>query len=273
MEKTLNLYNKAKTLNNNQLRELIRCGDYKGQTAGLSQNMLQTNIIILEKKYALDFMIFCQRNPKACPLVGVTDVGSPFFKTLGSNIDIRTDVPSYNIYKNGQLFDTVNQIVDCWNENLIAFAIGCSFTFEHSLIRHGFSIDHIDNNKVVPMYKTNIKNVSSGPFANTMVVSMRIFKKNKINNVFDICKAFHWAHGSPIHFGNPQEIGITKIENPDWGDAPRLLLNDEVYVFWACGVTPQNAILDSTVPFCMSHTPGYMLITDVKEDADTPILQ
>ena len=115
MEKILNLYNKAKTLNNNQLRELIRCGDYKGQTAGLSQNMLQTNIIILEKKYALDFMIFCQRNPKACPLVGVTDIGSPFFKTLGNDIDIRTDVPSYNIYKNGQFFDTVSQIGNYWN--------------------------------------------------------------------------------------------------------------------------------------------------------------
>ena len=106
-----------------------------------------------------------------------------------------------------------------------------------------------------------------------MVVSMRIVKKDKINSVFDICKSFHWAHGSPIHFGNPQEIGITKIENPDWGDAPRQLLNDEVSVFWACGVTPQNAILDSIVPFCISHTPGYMLITDVKEDADIPILQ
>ncbi len=136
-------------------------------------------------------MIFCQRNPKACPLVRVADIGSPFFRTLGSRIDIRTDVPSYNIYKNGQLFDTVNQIENYWNENLIAFAIGCSFTFEHSLIRHGFSIDHIDNNKVVSMYKTNIQNLSSGPFANTVVVSMRIVKKDKINSFFDICKSFH----------------------------------------------------------------------------------
>ena len=272
MEKKSNLYDQAKTLNNDQLRILIREEDYKGQTAGLSKNMLQTNLIILEKKYALDFMIFCQRNPKACPLVGVTDIGSPFLKTLGK-IDVRSDVPSYNIYIKGKLFNTINNIYDYWNDDMIAFAIGCSFTFEHSLMRHGFSIDHINNNKVVPMYKTNINNVCSGPFANTMVVSMRIIKKNKIDTVFDICKSFHWAHGSPIHFGNPQEIGIAKVENPDWGDAPRQLLNDEVYVFWACGVTPQNAILDSTVPFCISHTPGYMLITDVKEDADIPILQ
>ncbi len=272
MEKTFNLYNKAKKLNNNQLRELIRCGDYKGQTAGLSQNMLQTNLIILEKKYALHFMVFCQRNPKACPLVGVTDLGNPFFKTLGKNIDVITDLPSYNIYKNGMLFDTVQEITQYWNKNLIAFAIGCSFTFEHLLIKHGFSIDHINNNKVVPMYKTNIKNISSGPFGNSMVVSMRIIKKNKIDDVINICKSFHWAHGSPIHYGDPKEIGIVNTNKPDWGDAPRDILNDEAHVFWACGVTPQNAILKSDVPLCISHTPGHMLITDISQDAEIPIL-
>ena len=218
-------------------------------------------------------MIFCQRNPKACPLVGVTDVGNPFFKTLGNNIDVRTDIPSYNIYKNGNFLKTVNKISDLWNKNLIAFAIGCSFTFEHSLIRHGFSIDHINENKVVPMYSTNIENVKSGPFANTMVVSMRIFKKDDINKVINICKPFHWAHGNPVHIGNPKAIGITNIAKPTWGDSPRSLIKDEDYVFWACGVTPQNAILNSEVPFCISHTPGYMLVTDIEEDAEIPILQ
>ena len=208
MEQLVNLYNKAKTLNNNQLRKLIRSGDYIGQTAGLSKNMLQTNLIILEKQYALDFMIFCQRNPKACPLVAVTNVGDPFFKTLGNNIDVRTDVPSYNIYENGNFNKTVNQISEFWNENLIGFAIGCSFTFEHSLLRHGFSIDHISENKVVPMYSTNIKNEKSGPFENTMVVSMRIFKKDQVDKIINICKSFHWAHGKPIHVGDPNEIGI-----------------------------------------------------------------
>ena len=125
MEQLLNSYNKAKTLNNYQLRKSIRYGFYIGQTAGLSKNMLQTNLIILEKQYAIDFMIFCQRNPKACPLVGVTNVGDPFFKTLGNNIDVRTDVPSYNIYENGNFNKTVNQISELWNKNLIAFAIGC----------------------------------------------------------------------------------------------------------------------------------------------------
>ena len=273
MVDALILYNKAKTLNNDQLRSLIRSGEFKGQTAGLSKNMLQTNLVILEKKYALDFMIFCQRNPKACPLVGVTNVGDPFFKTLGKNIDVRTDIPSYNIYKNGKLFNITDKIDDLWNKNLIAFAIGCSFTFEHALIRHGFTIDHIKNNKVVPMYKTNMKNVISGPFGNTMVVSMRIFKKDQVDNVIKICETFHWAHGKPVHIGNPNEIGIDDIANPNWGDTPRKVLDNEVNVFWACGVTPQNAILNSRIPLCISHTPGYMLITDIQEDAEIPILQ
>ena len=273
MVEALSLYNKAKTLNNDQLRNLIRSGEFKGQTSGLSKNMLQTNLIILEKKYALDFMIFCQRNPKACPLVGVTNVGDPFFNTLGKNIDVRTDIPSYNIYKNGKLFNIIDKIDDLWNENLIAFAIGCSFTFEHALIRHGFTIDHINNNKVVPMYKTNIKNVVSGPFGNTMVVSMRIFKKYQVDSIVKICETFHWAHGKPIHIGKPNEIGIDDIAKPTWGDSPRNLLDDEVNVFWACGVTPQNAILNSNIPLCISHTPGYMLITDIQEDAEIPILQ
>jgi len=154
----------------------------------------------------------------------------------------------------------------------VAFAIGCSFTFEHSLIKKGFQIDHIENNKVVPMYKTNIKNKVSGAFKDTMVVSMRIFKKNQVNEVINICQPFHWAHGKPIHVGDPKEIGILDIDKPDWGDKPKALLEDEEYFFWACGVTPQNAILSSDIPFCISHTPGHMLITDVPEDAEVPIL-
>ena len=273
MQNYQDIYSEARKLNNDQIRTLIRSEKFGGQTSGLAKNFLQTNLIILDKMHALDFMIFCQRNPKSCPLVGVTDVGDPFFKTLGNDIDVRSDVPSYNVYKNGKLFKLTNNISNLWNENLVAFAIGCSFTFEHSLIRHGFKIDHIENNKIVPMYRSNIKNKISGQFKNTMVVSMRIFKKNQVSEVITICQAFHWAHGKPVHVGDPKEIGINDIFNPDWGDKPRKLLEDEVNVFWACGVTPQNAILTSDVAFCISHTPGHMLITDIKEDAETPILQ
>ena len=273
MQNYEDIYTAAQKLDNDQLRKLIRSEKFKGQTSGLAKNFLQTNLIILDKTYALDFMIFCQRNPKSCPLVGVTDVGDPFFRTLGKDIDVRSDVPSYNVYKNGKFFELTNNIRDLWNENQVAFAIGCSFTFEHALIRHGLKIDHIENNKIVPMYKSSIENEISGPFKNTMVVSMRIFKKSQLSDVIYICQSFYWAHGKPIHIGNPKDIGINDINNPDWGDKPRPLSKDEVTVFWACGVTPQNAILNSHIPFCISHTPGHMLITDITEDAETPILQ
>ena len=185
---------------------------------------------LFKKKIRFTLYGFLSKKPKACPLVGVIDLGNPFFKTLGKNIDVRTDLPSYNIYKNSMLFDKVQEITQYWNKNLIAFAIGCSFTFEHSLIKHGFSFFHINNNKVMPIYKTNIKNISSGPFGNTIVVSMRIIKKNKIDDVINICKSFHWAHGSPIHYGNPKEIGNVNTNKPDWRDAPRNILNDEAHV-------------------------------------------
>ena len=273
MQTFQDLYSEAKNLNNDELRKIIRSEKFRGQTSGLSKNYLQTNLIILDKKYALDFMVFCQRNPKACPLVGVTDIGDPFFRTLGNDIDVRYDVPSYNIYSNGKLLKLVNNIADLWNDSLVAFAIGCSFTFEHSLIKNGFKIDHIENNKVVPMYKTNIKNKVSGPFNNTMVVSLRILQKDKVDEAISICQQFHWAHGKPIHVGDPKEIGILDVKNPDWGDKPRSLSKNEIYVFWACGVTPQNAILNSDINFCISHTPGHMLITDVDQAAEVPIIQ
>ena len=148
MQNYQDIYSKAQKLDNNQLRTLIRSEKFGGQTSGLAKNFLQTNLIILDKMHALDFMIFCQRNPKSCPLVGVTNVGDPFFRTLGNDIDVRSDVPSYNVYKNGKLFKLTNNISSLWSENLVAFAIGCSFTFEHSLIRHGFKIDHIEKNEI-----------------------------------------------------------------------------------------------------------------------------
>ena len=141
MQNYQDIYSEAQKLDNDQLRTLIRSEKFEGQTSGLAKKFLQTNLIILDKMHALDFMIFCQRNPKSCPLVGVTDVGDPFFRTLGNDIDVRSDVPSYNVYKNGKLFNLTYNISDLWNENLVAFAIGCSFTFEHSLIRHGYIID------------------------------------------------------------------------------------------------------------------------------------
>ena len=257
----------ARKLSSQAIRKQIRFENYNNHTSGLAANKLQANIVILPNEYASDFHNFCKFNPKACPLVGQTKLNNPYFSTLGDDIDIRFDVPLYNVYKNGNLIAKVKNIKEYWNNNFIAFAIGCSFSFEDALLNAGLEIDHITNNKVVPMYRTNIKNKRSGPFESKMVVSMRIFNKKDINKVKQISGNFSFAHGDPIHIGDPSEIGIKDILSPDWGDSPRNKNRDEEYIFWACGVTPQNAIIEAKIPFCITHTPGHMLITDISENS------
>ncbi len=256
---------KAQNLSAIEIRNCIRKESYVNHTAGLAANKLQTNIVIVPKEFSEDFHNFCKKNVKACPLVGKTDVGDPYFRKLGEDIDIRYDVPSYNLYENGHIKKTVKNIEDYWNKDLVAFAIGCSFTFEHELLKNNLSIDHISNNKIVPMYKTNINNVVSGVFASNMVVSMRIFNGSDERKIVDISKMFLFAHGEPVYIGEPKNIGIKNILKPDWGDAPRKKNENEKYFFWACGVTPQNAVMQAKLPFCITHTPGHMLITDKHE--------
>ena len=259
-------FEKAKSLDASDIRNCIRNDLYTGHTAGLAKNKLQTNIVILPKEYSKDFTNFCELNKKACPLVDKTDIGDPFFYKLGENIDVRFDVPSYNIYKSGKLVNSSTNIKDYWKNSFVAFAIGCSFTFEHELLKNDLQLDHITNNKIVPMYRTNIKNFCSGVFGGNMVTSMRIFKKCHADKVITISKKFSQAHGDPVHIGNPDKIGIIDILKPSWGDPPRLTNPNENYFFWACGVTPQNAIMEAKLPFCITHTPGHMLITETSED-------
>ena len=253
------------------VRSQIRAGSYCAHTSGLAEGFLQANLVILDEFYALDFMRFCQRNPKPCPLVGVTDTGSPFLRTLGADIDIRTDVPSYNIYRHGVLDNTTRDVYDLWNEKMVGFALGCSFTFEHALVRAGIPLWHMENNCTVPMFKTNIKTIEAGPFAGPMVVSMRAISLEKLEMVQSISAKFPMAHGAPVHWGKPDEIGIADLNAPDWGD-PAPVGGNEIAVFWACGVTPQAAILQAKPPISITHKPGQMLITDIAEDAEVPIV-
>ena len=257
----------ARKLSSKEIRQKIRLELYNNHTSGLAADKLQANIVILPSEYEIDFYNFCNSNPKACPLVGQTKLNNPYFDTLGDDIDIRSDVPLYNVYKNGDLVTSVRNIKEYWNDSFIAFAIGCSFSFEEALLNAGLEIDHITNNKVVPMYRTNIKNKKSGPFNSKMVVSMRIFDQKDIDKIKQISGKFSFAHGEPVHIGDPKIIGIDNILNPDWGDTPRKKNDNEEYIFWACGVTPQNAIIEAKIPFCITHTPGHMLITDISENS------
>ncbi|MDC1383383.1 putative hydro-lyase [Candidatus Puniceispirillum sp.] len=251
------------------VRSKIRSGSYCDHTSGLAQGFLQANVVILEKSYAYNFIKFCERNRKPCPLVGVTQIGSPYLHTLGTDIDIRTDVPSYNIYRYGVLDDTITDITTLWTDQMVGFALGCSFTFEHELIRAGIPIWHIDNDRTVPMFKTSIKTIQAGPFFGPMVVSMRAVPIKKLAMVRAISANFQMAHGAPVHWGNPADIGIADLNAPDWGD-PSPIGDCEIAVFWACGVTPQAAILQAKPKISITHKPGRMLITDIAEDAEVP---
>ena len=252
-------------------RAAIRTGDYRSHTAGLGQGYLQANLAIMPEAYALDFMRYCQRNPKPCPLTGVSDTGNPMMTTMGRDIDIRTDVPAYNIYRDGRLAGSSNDISDIWQDDLVAFALGCSFTFEQALMRAEVPVWHIENNTTVPMFRSNIDTVPAGPFSGKMVVSMRAVPEHRVAEVVAISRRFPLAHGAPVHWGDPAGIGIADVGAPEWGD-PAPVGPGEVPVFWACGVTPQVALEAARLPLCITHKPGHMLITDVAEDAEIPVL-
>ncbi len=254
------------------VRGAIRRGAYAGHTAGLAAGKLQCNLAILPERWALDFLRFCQRNPKPCPLVGVGDSGDPALPTLGRDIDIRSDVSKYRVFRDGVLSEEVTDIAEHWTDDLVTVALGCSFTFENALLRSGIPVRHIESGRNVPMFRSNINLVPAGPFHGQMVVTMRPIPEAQVDEARQISGRFPQAHGAPIAVGDPAQIGIPDLSKPDWGDAVEIK-DGEVPVYWACGVTPQNVLLDAGLPLCITHSPGHMLIADVAEDAETTILK
>ena len=247
--------------NPTEARKIIRENKYTEQTAGTAYKYVQGNLCILPSKYASDFESFCKKNPKPCPLIGIGIKGDPSLKDLG-DIDIRTDVPQYRIWKKGELIDEPLDIKKYWNEDLVTFILGCSMSFELPLIEAGLKMQHIENNTIVPMYQTSIECETAGQFSGKMVVSMRPLNAKDAIKSIEISSKFPAVHGAPIHLGNPDEIGIKDIMEPEFGDPPRTLKKEEMPVFWACGVTPQSILEKSKPDFCITHSPGKMLITD-----------
>ena len=264
-------YSDLKAASAQQVRAAIRTGSYGGHTSGLAAGKLQCNLAILPERFALDFLRFCQRNPKPCPVVGVSDSGDPFLPTLGADIDIRSDVSKYRVFKDGALTDEVDDINALWADDFVTVALGCSFTFENALARNGIPVRHMETGRNVPMYRSNIDLIPAGPFAGKMVVTMRPIPAHQVDQAREISARYPQAHGAPIGIGDPANIGIGDLSQPDWGDAVEVK-DGEVPVYWACGVTPQNVLLDAKLPLCITHSPGHMLIADVAEDAETTIL-
>ncbi|OCH26538.1 hypothetical protein A6D98_00540 [Aliivibrio fischeri] len=248
------------TLPLKELRDLIRNNQFTGSTTGCAAGYLQANLVILPAEWATDFLLFCQKNPVACPLIDVTQPGEKYLQSIGRDIDLSTDVPEYHVFYDGEFETAVPDLSTLWREDLVTFVLGCSFSFEEALIQSGLSIRNIDEGKNVSMYDTNIPCQSSGKFSGNYVVSMRPFTSIDAIRAIQITTRFPKAHGAPVHFGDPSLIGINDISNPNYGDAVEIKPN-EVPVFWGCGVTPQNVIRQSRPPFCITHAPGKMLIT------------
>lgn len=252
-----------KNLSPVQLRHLIRQGKYTDNTSGLAPGYTQANLVILPKDLAYDFLLFTQRNPKPCPVLEVSDAGSKKLTEMATDIDLANDFPKYRIYEKGELTQEVTSIDEYWRDDLVSFVIGCSFSFESELLAAGIEVRNITENVNVPMYDTNIPLKSAGQFHGNMVVSMRPIPQDQVVEAVKVTNAMPKVHGAPIQIGDPEYIGITDLDQTDYGDA--VTINPgEVPVFWPCGVTPQNVIMQTKPDFVITHSPGHMLVTDVK---------
>lgn len=246
-----------------ELRHKVRSGEFRLPTAGYCGDFAQANLVILPHTHADDFLLFCQRNQRACPLLAVGEPGQWNVGRLGEDMDLRSDAPGYNIYRGGLLASQTHALHEVWRDDLVAFAIGCSFSFEQMLMDAGIRLRHIEQRRNVAMYRSNIRNQSAGPFGGEMVVSMRPMKAADAIRAVQITSRFPAVHGAPVHLGDPALIGIADLARPDYGDAVDIL-PDELPVFWACGVTPQEAIRQARLPLAITHQPGYMLVTDIR---------
>lgn len=245
------------------VRELIRAGKITSQTSGMCLGYAQANLCILPKDLAYDFLLFTQRNPKSCPVLEVADTGSRKLRFIAKDADIATDIPKYRVYEHGELTGEYTDISSKWQDDFVSFLIGCSFSFESELLSSGVPVRQIEEHKNVPMYITNIDTVPAGIFRGKMVVSMRPIPYSLVVKAVEATASMPRVHGAPIHIGDPEVIGIRDLSKPDFGEAVTVN-KGEVPVFWCCGVTPQSAVMTAKPPLAITHSPGHMFITDVK---------
>ncbi len=246
------------------VRHAARTGALAGPTPGLALGYVHANLAIVPQERAFDFLLFCQRNPKPCPLLDVTEPGDPEPRGVAPGADLRTDLPAYRVFRRGELIDEPGDISPYWRDDLVAFLIGCSFTFENALLQAGLPVRHVEQACNVPMYRTNIPCRPAGVFQGPMVVSMRPLTPAQAVRATTICARFPRAHGTPVHIGDPQAIGVRDLDRPDFGD-PVEIRPGEVPVFWACGVTPQAVVMQARPEFVITHKPGHMFLTDLRD--------
>ena len=244
-------------------RRAIRSGGYTGYTAAIAAGYVQANICILPRDWSADFLLYCQRNSKPCPLIARSDVGDPRLPTLAEDLDIRTDIPRYHIFRDGEFVEEVNDISSYWRDDLVTFALGCSFSFEEAMLEAGLRLKFLERNSVAGVYVTNVDTVQAGPFRGPLLVTMRAFKPADAIRAIQITSRFPNVHGAPVHIGDPAAIGVDlskRYQNVGDGEVGE----GEIPVFWACGLTPQLAVKNAKPPFCITHAPSSMLITDLR---------
>jgi uncharacterized protein YcsI (UPF0317 family) len=248
-----------------QIRAAIEAGTIRGQTSGLAPGYAQANLVILPKADAFDFLLFCQRNEKPCPVIDVCEPGgySPAWAAPGA--DLRTQLPRYRVHRRGELCEELDDIRGLFSADMVSFLLGCSFTFESALLAHGVPVRHIELGRNVPMYVTKLECRPAGIFSGPMVVSMRPMPASLVDTAAKVTAPFRKAHGAPIHAGDPEALGIRDLQRVDFGDPPELR-EGEVPVFWACGVTPQMALRRAKPELVITHAPGHMFISDLRDE-------
>jgi uncharacterized protein YcsI (UPF0317 family) len=247
-----------------EVRRRARSGELTGPTPGLAPGYVQANLVVAPRELAFDFLLFCQRNPKPCPLLDVTEVGAAEPRLVAPGADLRTDLPRYRVYRHGKLVEEPTDLHAWWRDDLVAFLLGCSFTFESALLQAGVPVRHLEAGCNVPMYRTNLSCQPAGMFRGPMVVSMRPLTPAQAVRAVQVCSRFPRAHGAPVHLGDPAALGIRSLETPDFGD-PVEIQPGEIPVFWACGVTPQAVAMEVRPPLLITHKPGHMFVTDLHD--------
>lgn len=250
------------SLTAHESRLLFRTGEYAGSTSFFSRGYVQGSLCILPKEYAIDFAAYCHRNPKACPVIAIGGVGDPFLPMLGQDFDVRTDLPSYSVFRAGELVEQPTDIKHLWSDDLVAFVWGCGFSFEHALMEAGVTLRDVARGDNVVMYQTNIDTLPVGAFAGKLIVTMRPLVPTDAIRAIQITSRFPSVHGAPIHIGLPEMIGISDLEITSFNTNPPQMRPDEIPVFWACGATPRRAVENAGLPFCITHKPGSMVISD-----------
>ncbi|MDA3627172.1 putative hydro-lyase [Saccharopolyspora oryzae] len=244
-----------------QARAAFRAG-LRVPTSGYSAGWTQANLIALPREFAYDFLLFAQRNPRSCPVLDVTEPGETSAGIFAG--DLRTDLPAYTVYRDGELVEERAEVTDLWRDDLVSFLVGCSFTFEAALLEAEVPVRHIEAGSNVPMYRTNRECRPAGRLSGPLVVSMRPIPAELVPDAVRVTSRYPSVHGAPVHVGAPEALGIADIDRPDFGDAVEIRPG-EIPVFWACGVTPQAAVMQSKPPFAIGHAPGYMAITDSRD--------